>query len=248
MNTETMNAYRETATKTLAIVGFVSLLGLGVWGAVYSARFVPGTVGAAAVYLGSIFNPAPEANLSVVPTASSTVISFGTPTTTGATTTPAKATSTPVKTTPTRHPTQPTQTVIKVSTPTTPAPLTGLPDLTVKIAAIGYLANDSQNTFVASSSVPVGLRPAVRFTVFNKGTNITGAWNFSAAIPTRSATSYKSPMQQSLLPGDSIDYTLGFDQARSGKDQPIEIKVNYDSYVAESNTTNNTASISLNVL
>src|SRR3989344_3436924 len=46
---------RQAAINGLAVVGFIALVGAGIWFAVYSTRFVPTVVnnlGAAAVYLG----------------------------------------------------------------------------------------------------------------------------------------------------------------------------------------------------
>ena len=84
----------------LAIVGFVILVGAGIWLAVYSTRYVPtvvNRVGAAAVYFGSLFTSADGPTLSVVPNASTT-IPFGEASSTPANSTISKpVTSTPVK-------------------------------------------------------------------------------------------------------------------------------------------------------
>src|SRR5437588_318447 len=92
---DTSNPARRSAMVGLAVVGFIALIALGIWLAVSSARYVPGAVGglgSAATYLGSIFTPAPNPSLSVVPTASTTPFSE-------ASTTPAAATSTAATTT-----------------------------------------------------------------------------------------------------------------------------------------------------
>ncbi|MFA7302599.1 MAG: hypothetical protein WC030_02525 [Candidatus Paceibacterota bacterium] len=238
MNTEKIQSYRLAATNSLAVVGFIALLGLGVWGAVYSARYVPGTVGAAAVYLGSLFNPAPGANVAVVPTATSTIISFGDPV---ASTTPAVATTTPAK------PSAPTTTTVPVLVPAPTVAPYGLADLTVYAGVVGYLTTNATDSFIASTTVPSGARPAVKFTVKNIGTNWSGTWRFSASIPTRSSYTYHSTTQASVGPGDSIDYILGFDQSVKGDQQPLVITVNDDSIVRESNSTNNSIEFKINV-
>jgi hypothetical protein len=245
---------RQAATNGLAVVGFIALIILGLSLAVYAARFVPGVVngiGSAAVYLGSVFNPAPEdAALSVVPTATTT-LPFGTATST-ATTTVATNTATSATTRPYRP-------VPSAGTPssgtyqiggstTTPATLHGLPDLIVTIDSIGYLSAASANTFVASSTVPSGNRPAVKFTIKNIGTNQTGMWRFSASIPTSTFYNYQSQLQQSLFPGESIEYTLGFDQANPGSNKMISITANFDHAVGESNENNNSASAQLTII
>ncbi len=243
--------YRPVMINTLAVVGFVTLIGASMWLAAYSTRYVPGVVtrlGTAAVYLGSVFTPAP-ASLSVVPTptASPTVISFGEATSTkyvDATTKPT-ATKQVVPTAGEKT----TSTYQIGGAMTAPAALSGLPDLTATINAVGYLTTcTDSSSFIASSTVPVGKCPAVSFTIKNIGTNASGLWRFSASIPTQSFYLYQSQPQQSLNPGDSIDYTLGFDQANKGVDQTISITANFDRTVTESNMDNNSSSAKVTIL
>lgn len=246
MNTQTqVSPARHPAVTSLAIVGFVAIVIAGLWLAVYSTRFVPGVVnriGSAAVYIGSVFTPAPNSNnLSVVPTpTASTTISFGTA---PATSTAQTTTSTQPKsvTTSAGHK---TITVYKVGS-TTPATLTGLGDLAVNIDTTGYMTTNTTDSFVASTTVPHGDNAAVRFTIKNVGTNWSGTWTFSASIPTYPAYTYTSQPQQSLAPGDSIDYTLGFNQANVGSNKIITISINPG--VSDSNATNNTTSAAVTV-
>lgn len=242
---------RQAVINGLAVVGFVALVAAGIWLAVYSTRFVPTVVnriGSAAVYLGSVFTPSDESTLSVVsnPTASTTILfgteSLSTMATTAATPTPVKPK--PVATTPGNT----TSGTYQIGGATTTAILSGLPDFVTTITALGYLATSSAESFVASSTVPSGGRPAVRFTIKNIGTNVTGTWRFSASIPTQSSYLYYSPFQQSLNPGDSIDYTLGFDQAIAGSDKMISVSANFDRVIAESSINNNNASAQLTIL
>lgn len=241
---------RQAAVGGLAVVGFVALITLGLLLGVYAGRFVPDIasgIGSAAVYLGSVFTPNSDSSSPLVAatstnpflSTSSTTISFGgSPATT-------PAPKRPVARTPGS---ETSGTYPLGGSATTTATLYGLPDLTVTIDAIGYLATTSAESFVASSTVPAGSRPAVRFTVKNSGTNRAGPWVFSASIPTQTSYLYQSQPQQALLPGDSIQYTLGFDQANTGANQPVSITVNYDRAVTESNTTNDSASASLTIL
>lgn len=259
MNTDQpVSLARQGAINGLAMVGFVALVVAGIWLAIYSTRFVPTVVnraGGAAVYLGSLFTPAEEPTLSVVPTPiASTTISFAEASSTIATSASSTAsTVVPVpakKTLPKAVPTagaQKTDTVQIAGTSTPPA-LSGLPDLVANISAIGYLATTSAESFIASSTVPAGTRPAVRFTIKNVGTNTAGPWRFSASIPTQTAYIYQSPIQQPLNPGDSIDYTLGFDQPIAGSDKMISVTANFDHALGESNTNNNSASAQLTIL
>lgn len=243
---------RQAAINGLAVVGFVALVAAGIWLAVHSTRFVPtvvSRVGGAAVYLGSVFTSASEPALLVVPTQTApTTISLDE---VGPTIDETDASSAPIT------PILPQQTAPTAGKKTGGAyqigeaptnVLSGLPDLVVNISAIGYLATTSADSFVASSTVPSDSRPAVRFTIKNIGTNRSGEWRFSASIPTQTSYIYQSLPQQSLNPGDSIDYTLGFDQANRGSGQTISITANFDRAIAESSTDNNDASAHLTIL
>ncbi len=256
----------------LAVIGFIALVAAGIWLAVYSSRYVPAVVngaGEAAVYLGSVFTRSP-ASLSVVPTASSTTSST-TASSTATSTSTNVGTGSSISTPVTGGygsgygygaPTQTTPgprtggTYVIGGTGTSPV-LTGLPDLITTIKAVGYLAAASADSFIATTTVPAGSRAAVSFTIRNVGTNSTGAWCFSASIPTQTAYIYQSQPQQSLNPGDSIDYTLGFDQANRGAGQTISISANIANpsntgtcaqTITESNANNNSASATLTIL
>lgn len=238
---------RQAAIRVLAVIGFIALIGAGMWLAVYSTRFVPSVVnriGAAAVYLGSVFRPSEAPNLSIVPTpVASTTLPFDGASSTIPAKTPA---TTPAKRVPTTAGSE-TSGAYQIGT-TTPSSRLGLPDLIVTVNAIGYLATTSADSFVASSTVPAGSRPAIRFTIKNVGTNVAGTWRFSASIPTQTAYIYQSQPQQSLNPGDSIDYTLGFDHPIPGFEKMISVTANFDHAVAESNSSNNSASAKITIL
>ena len=242
-----MTTARQAAINGLAIVGFIALVAAGIWLAMYSTRYVPmvvNRVGSAAVYLGSVFTPADEPILSVVPASTaSTTISFGDSNSTISTpTTPAN--KNPIKTTAGER----TSGTYQISGATTTKALSGLPDLVINIDAVGYLASTSADSFVATSTMQSSNRPAVKFMIKNIGTNVAGQWRFSASIPTSSAYLYYSPLQQSLNPGDSIDYTLGFDQPIAGSNKMISVTANFDHAIGESNTNNNSASAQLTIL
>ena len=249
-----MSLYNNITTRPevvngLAVVGFITLIALGISLAVYSSRFVPNTVGglgAAAVSLSQIFTSA-EPTLTVVP-ADQTLLPFSEM----SSTTDMQSASAPADTTPknpaARTAGEKTSATYQIGGVTETVPASGLPDLTVSINAVGYLTTASADSFVVSSTVPAGSRPAVNFTIKNIGAGITGAWRFSASIPTQSAYIYQSQSQQSLGAGDSIEYTLGFDQSNKGTDQMISITANFDHTVGESNTNNNSAATKITVL
>ncbi|MFA6415025.1 MAG: CARDB domain-containing protein [Candidatus Paceibacterota bacterium] len=251
MNTFHLTPANRTVVHVLAVVGFVALIGASMWLAAYSTRYVPavvGRIGSAAVYLGSLFTPA-EPSLSVISTpVASTTISFGDASSTLATTAD-PVTSKPVKSVvPTAGEKTNGTYQISGTASAQPAVLSGFADLVVNIDTIGYLATSSADSFVANTTVPNGNRPAVRFTIKNIGTNVTGSWRFSASIPTQTAYIYQSQPQQSLAPGDSISYTLGFDQANRGSEQTISVTANFDHTVTESNVNNNSTSAKITIL
>lgn len=255
---------KQVAINSLAVVGFITIISVGVWLAVYSVRFIPTIstrASAAAVYLGSIFKEPKKTSLpegiastqetkeakeqdKEQPTVSKDVSKETTnpePKVTpevsnqiepGATTAGEKTSSTYQ---------------IGGSTKNVIAP-NGLPDLTVKIIAVGYMTTTSTDSFVANKKVPAGNRPAVRFTIENIGTNKSGEWRFNASIPAQNAYLFQSPPQQSLNPGESIDYTLGFDESNKGINQTISISANFDRAIKESNVENNNASDKLEIL
>jgi hypothetical protein len=242
---ETNSPTRQAAMNSLAVVGFIALVVLGISLAIYSARYVPAAVsrlGAAAVSLSQLFTPNQTPSLSVVPTASTT-IPFGTTATSTATTTPVKV---PPKTTPQPTAGTPVSGIYPVGSGT--PVLSGLPDLVVNITAVGYLTSSSTTTFVPATTVPHGDNPAVEFTVKNVGTNVAGPWRFSASIPTSSSYIYQSIPQQELNPGDYIDYTLGFNEPNVGTNQTISVTANFDHAISESNTNNNSSSASITIL
>lgn len=257
MNPHILSPERRSVIYGLAVIGFIAFIVAGMWLAFYSTRFVPEVAnrfGAAAVYLGSVFTPAPRPVLSVVETpVASTTISFGESTSTVSTSTRAAMTPMLPTTAAPRTLPQPiagatTSGAFDLGGVGTTGALSGLPDLVVNVTSIGYLAAASADSFIASSTVPVDNRPAIKFTIKNIGTNASGLWRFSASIPTQSFFLYQSQSQQSLNPGDSIDYTLGFDQSNRGSNQMISVTANFDHAVGESNTNNNSASATVTVL
>jgi len=229
---------RTVAVNTLAIVGFIALVFIGILLAIYAARFVPtaiSRVGSAAVYLGSVFTPSEnEADLVVVPGES---IPFENAPV--ATSTPAATTTTPAKpVTPTAGPSTSTTYPVggTVAVPQTPY---GKADLTVSVLSVGYLNSADTSTYRVASEVPDGKRGAIKFVVTNTGTNVTGSWKFKAELPTSPSYTFTSPTQKSLNPGDKIEFVLGFDKTKDGNNREITIMVDSGKDVNESNENNN---------
>lgn len=242
--TTTTQPARQAAVNGLAVVGFIALIFIGITLAIYAARYVPQTVarlGAANVYLSSIFGDAPEGDgdLEVVPGDS---VPFPTNDEPEVITTEDPDTTTP--TTPaTPRPGTPTVIQVPVTVPVAPY---GKADLIVRITDIGYLRSSNIDTFVEDDTVPEGKRPAFKFRVTNTGTNTTGSWEFKVKLPTTSTYTYVSRGQASLAPGQYVDYTLGFDRAKDGENR-VTVTVDSSDDVNESNENNNTASTDIEV-
>ena len=238
---------RRAAVNGLAIVGFIVLVIIGMALAVYAARFVPkavSNIGSAAVYLSSqIFSNEGDTDLVVVPPTET--VPFGddivVATTTAATTTTAVTPTTPVN----PQPGTTVTTVVQVGTG--PANYYGLPDLVVENVTTGYLTSSNTNTFRSSNEVPDGERGAVKFTIANRGTNISERFDFEVELPTSRSYTYKSRSQQTLRPGERIEYVLGFDQTREGNDRTITITVDADRDIDESNESNNDRSVTVDI-
>lgn len=241
---------RRAAVNGLAIIGFIVLIILGMALAVYAASFVPKAVskiGGAAVYLSSVFTGDTDAPSTLEVVTPGTTVPFGDATSTlvvvgsDATTTVTTTTSVP------QAPVAGTPVITRVEVGTTPAQLYGLPDLAVENVTTGYLTSSNTNTFRSSNRVPDGERGAVKFTVVNRGTNASGRFDFEAELPTSRSFTYNSSAQRSLLPGERIDYILGFDQARSGDDREITITVDPDRDISESSESNNDRSVTVDI-
>lgn len=246
--------HRAKVVHTLAVVGFIALIGASMWLAFYSTRYVPdvvGRLGSAAVYLGSVFASESEPSLSIVPTPETpTVISFGEASQiTSTTTTVSNAvTAASAKSSRSISPTIGTTKTYQLGTTTTRVVGYGLPDLVTRIDAVGYLTSTSTDSFVASSTVPSGYRPAAKFTIRNIGTNWTGIYRFSIVVPTQSSWLVQSDPQPSLAPEDERSWIISFTEANKGANQLISVTANFDNSVAESSAANNTASASLTIL
>jgi len=245
----TPSPVRRVAINALALVGFVVLIIIGMTLAIYAASFVPTAVtrlNSAAVYLSSVFVPADKAGLDVV--APGTEIPFGEAPGAGIATTTV-ATTTPTKTTPVAQtPGEEKTTAYIVGTAPTTGTLSGFSDLGVTVNAVGYLSSgNNEDSFVASNTIPDGLWAAVKFTVKNTGTNISGTYDFKAVVPTSSAYTLYSGNQDSLSPGEAVQYTIRFERARVGTDREVVITVDPDSKIHEVSEINNEVTAKITV-
>jgi hypothetical protein len=127
-------------------------------------------------------------------------------------------------------------------TVTPPTVRTGKPDLAVRILSWGVIDPISGNITQRPPTSPNDL-VAVRFLISNAGGSITGAWYFTALLPTSPEYPYTSPAQTSLAPGASIENMLRFKNAVPGG--VFSVSVDPINEVNESNEGNNTATTSI---
>ncbi len=116
----------------------------------------------------------------------------------------------------------------------------GKPDLAPRIIEIGTI-DKVTNEFTSTTTLRASGRVAVRFEVENLGTADSGVWYFSAVLPTFPLHIFQSESQQSLAPGDRIEYTIGFDNVQPDKDGRFVVNVDPNSSLPESSEDNNLA-------
>lgn len=152
---------------------------------------------------------------------------------TAATSTPATGSANPAP--------QPTPTPSPTPKPA-PKPVTsivtGPADLVVRIISVGVI-DPISGTIIQRAPTSQNDIVAVTFDVKNQGGMATGAWHFTANLPTSPTTPYVSPQQKSLNPGDRIESTLRFNRAVQGA---FTVSVDPSNFVRESNESNNNAS------
>lgn len=230
----------------LAVVGFIVLILIGIALAIYAARYVPVAferLGAAAVSLFNEEERAPELEV-VLPEPSLPFVPVATSTEVTVTETPAQPAPTPVVSN-NPQPAAPTTVQVPVYVPP-PAPY-GTADLTVDITAVGYCSSNSASSFRTAREVPDGKNGGFRFTVANRGTNVSGQWDFTYELPTSPTLERTVSNQRSLKPGDRMDFTLCFTEPRSGSNRDIVIRVDSGRDVSESNESNNSDSAEIDI-
>lgn len=245
----------QPTTNGLAIVGFITLVFLGVVLAVYLARFVPTAVNglaSAVVTVTSVFVPADNDTVIVVDDEDTTDdVTF--PSTDDEDTSDDDATTEDDTTTETPTPTRGEERLDLetrggsgiVSDPN------GRADLVPTILATGKLVGGtSASDFVETSNVNDNDRIAVKFVIENQGTRTSvDDWNFTVTMPTRDTYIFRSNGShvQALNPGERIEYVIGFDRARSGDDRPITVVVDTNDEEDESNEANNSDFVRIDI-
>ncbi|MCR4275055.1 MAG: hypothetical protein NUW02_03390 [Candidatus Campbellbacteria bacterium] len=118
----------------------------------------------------------------------------------------------------------------------------GKPDLAPRVIALG-LVDTKTGSFTETNDIPYklpsGKRGAIKFEIRNDGTKESGKWKFEIALPTSPSYTYTSTSQQSLFPGDRIEYVIGFDRIKNADEDDYRIEVDPTDSVTESNEKNN---------
>jgi hypothetical protein len=118
----------------------------------------------------------------------------------------------------------------------------GKSDLVPRVIAVG-LVDVKTGAFTEVDEIPyklpTGKRGAIKFEIRNDGTKETDDWKFEVALPTSPDYTYTSTNQQSLFPGDRIEYVIGFDRVRNTDTDTYRIEADPKDTVDESNERNN---------
>jgi hypothetical protein len=114
----------------------------------------------------------------------------------------------------------------------------GTADLEVRPISTGYLQN---GVFVESSTVAPTQQAAIKFQIVNVGDKNTGAWSFTADLPSDTDPKFTSVPQQNLGPGDRIEFVLGFNNIKNTYTNVATIIADPSNYLVETSKVNNTA-------
>lgn len=123
----------------------------------------------------------------------------------------------------------------------------GQTDLAVRILEIGIM-DKLTGAFIATSTIGINDRAAVRFEIKNVGGRETGQWYFNAVLPTYPSHIFSSDIQQSLLPGARTEYTLGFDSITPTEPRIFTVNADPAGSIGEASETNNIASTTIEIV
>ncbi|MEK7063422.1 MAG: hypothetical protein AAB955_01880 [Patescibacteria group bacterium] len=186
------------------------------------------------------FTPSGSATATVTGSTLVTIENKSITSTTGTPTTPVPTTPKPTTPRPTTPGTSTTNTY-PITGPGTISNPNGYVDLSVRVIEVGII-DKTTGAFTASSTpqrIPVNARPAVRFAVENLGTKVSPMFTFNAVLPTYPAHIFSSQAQQALMPGDRIEFTIGFDSVVDATQGDIVLNIDPAGSINEPNKTNN---------
>jgi subtilase family serine protease len=238
-------SHPSAAVGTLAVVGFLALILVGIVLAIYAARYVP-------IAVSSLTGHSYESQQNSLTAVPSTTLSFDIATTSVAVSTTTYSVPTQTETTqttsgtnynyqPTQYQTYASQTYFPGSTQVqVPQSNYGLANLTVRITDIGYM--DRNDRFVSDDSMSSDDELVVKILVTNNGTNSTGRWNIRTVVPTAPDKTFEFDQDEpSLAPGATLPLTLDLTRGRLdvGNNQEVKVTVDAQHDVDESNENDN---------
>ena len=118
----------------------------------------------------------------------------------------------------------------------------GKPDLRITAKDTGTIVN---NIFVPKTVFGINETSAVRFDITNSGNTPTGAWQFTAVLPTYPSQVFPSGIQPSLKPGETIEYTLSMRNLAVTGNNIVTVTVDTSQSVSEVSEINNTLVMTL---
>ncbi len=120
----------------------------------------------------------------------------------------------------------------------------GNADLVVRITDVGVM--NYNNQFYYSNNLSRNDKVAIKFEIQNVGGKASGPFQFSANLPSYNNSTYQSNTENSLAPGETRQYTIGFTNPITGN-STVSFTVDPNNMVYESNEGNNYASRTINV-
>jgi hypothetical protein len=117
------------------------------------------------------------------------------------------------------------------------------PDLIIENLEVGYLRN---GRFVEDDNIDENETVVVRFTVKNRGGDFNDSWRYTVESPTEDNDVYKSSNQSGLDSGESKNITVKFNNP-DRDDYTLEIEIDSEDDVDESNERNNTDEIDVEI-
>lgn len=124
--------------------------------------------------------------------------------------------------------------------------INGKSDLIVRVLETGVV-NKRTNAFTPKSEIKITEKAAVRFVVENIGTKRSGVWTFESKLPTLRNYTFKSGNQMWLMPGDKVEFVLGFDEFHDVPTLSFSITVDPEGYEDELKENNNIGYVSIDI-
>ena len=121
----------------------------------------------------------------------------------------------------------------------------GLPDLAISYEATGII-DPATHQFVQTSYAGANDLVAVKFRVANIGTNVTGPWMLRMNMPSRT-TPYDDVTEQSIRPGDAIDFVASFDTPTAQGVNTAYITADPLNVISELSEGNNQIAVPINI-